>query len=163
MFVLPGMLFTLQLESPRGVEAGLVNHLPKPHSEGGAEPDSNPGPNDHKTSGLSVQRFHRSKKQLNLVFSPSSGKVLLIYSEIKCWRYGILSKTTATSERTVSIYGGCQRLSLVLGPQQDTEPTGGRAGLDRAQNDMALGCDDADLKTGLSSELEFLCPTELWF
>lgn len=104
--MLPGMLFTLPLESHRGVEAGLINHLPKPHSEGGAEPDSNPGPNDHKTSSLSVQRSHRSKKQLNLVFSPSLGKVLLIYSEIKCWKCGILSRTTATSERTASIYAG---------------------------------------------------------
>lgn len=55
------------------------------------------------------------------------------------------------------------RDALVRGPHQDTEPTGARAGLDRAQNNTALGCDDADLKTGLSSELEVLCLIELWF
>lgn len=99
----PSCVFVLCQQWPCWLEVGPVNHLPKPHSEGGAEPDSNLGLNNCRTSGLSVQRPHRNKKQLNLVFSPSLGKVILTYSEIKCRKYGILSKMTATSEGTASI------------------------------------------------------------
>lgn len=68
------------------------------------------------------------------------------------------------SEGKMSIYYAWHLLlSQVLGYQQDSDPTGGCAGLDWEWNDMPPGYDGVNLKTELSSTSEVPYPQKCGF